>query len=58
MRRQAAIYGLVTFGAVFFAGWSTGMGGSFLPNLIFAVLMGLLAAGCFVGAQWLAGRRK
>ena len=51
---QPVTYGLVVAGAIFFVGWSTGMGGSFLPNLIFSVLMGLLAAGCF----YLAGRAR
>lgn len=26
--------------AVFFVGWSTGMGGSFMPNLIFSIIVG------------------
>lgn len=47
MKRQPLIYGLVVFAAIFFVGWTTGMGGSFVPNLIFSALMGLLAAGCF-----------
>ena len=40
---RAVTYGLIVFAAIWFVGWSTGMGGSFLPNLIFSVLMGLLA---------------
>lgn len=48
MRRQAMIYGGVAFLAVFFVGWSTGMGGSLLPNLLFSLAMGALAAGCYV----------
>lgn len=47
MNTQAAIYGLVVFVAVLFVGWSTGMGGSFVPNLLFSALMGMLAFGCF-----------
>lgn len=39
-RRQTYIYGIVVAVAVFFVGWSTGMGGSFLPNLIFSILVG------------------
>lgn len=42
--RVAAIYGAVVFVAIFFVGWITGLGGSFLPNLGFSFLMGLLAA--------------
>ena len=40
-------YGLIVFAAIFFVGWSTGMGGSFVPNLVFSILMGLLAGGLF-----------
>lgn len=58
MKRQALIYGAVTTGAIFFVGWITGMGGSFLPNLIFSLLMGVLAAGCFVISQKLAARHR
>ena len=36
-------YGLIVFACVFFVGWSTGMGGSWLPNLGFSALMGLMA---------------
>ncbi len=41
---QHITYGLVVFVAIFLVGWVTGMGGSFLPNLIFSALMGLLAS--------------
>ena len=41
--RQPAIYGVVTAGVIFFVGWSTGMGGSVLPNTGFSVLMGVFA---------------
>ncbi len=44
---KALIYGLVVFGAIFFVGWITGMGGPFVPNLVFSFLMGALAAVCF-----------
>ena len=47
MTRQPVIYGAVVFGAVFFVGWITGMGGSLIPNLIFSLLVGALAAGMF-----------
>ena len=57
MKRQALIYGAVVFGAIFFAGWSTGMGGSFLPNLGFSLAMGLLAGGMFYVIQRRAGGR-
>ena len=40
-------YGVVVFIAVWFAGWSTGMGGSWLPNVVFSLLMGVFAAFCF-----------
>ncbi len=41
--RQAAIYGVTTAGVVFFIGWTTGMGGSLVPNIGFSVLMGVFA---------------
>lgn len=47
MTRQPIIYGAVVFAAIFFVGWSTGMGGTFLPNLLFSLVMGVLAAGLF-----------
>ena len=50
-------YGLVVFAAIWFVGWSTGMGGSFMPNLVFSVLMGLLAGGLFAIAGRLAKKR-
>lgn len=56
MINQATKYGLVVFAAIFFVGWSTGMGGSFWPNLVFSVLMGLLASVCFQLVQKYAGR--
>lgn len=46
MMRQPIIYGLVVFAAVFGVGFVTGMGGSFLPNLIFSVAMGIFAGIC------------
>ena len=55
---QHVTYGLVVFVAIFIVGWVTGMGGSFWPNLIFSVLMGFLAGGCFVAARKLGGRRE
>ena len=58
MRRSAAIYGLVTFGAIFFVGYITGLGGSLIPNLGFSLLMGLFAALCYVGAHKLGNRDK
>ena len=51
MTRQPIIYGAVVFAAIFFVGWITGMGGSFLPNLGFSALMGLLAGGIFFFLQ-------
>ena len=47
MARQPIIYGAVVFAAVFFVGWITGMGGSLIPNLIFSLIVGALAAGMF-----------
>ena len=44
-------YGLAVFGAIWFVGWITGMGGSPLPNFIFSALVGLLAWGLFALAQ-------
>ncbi|MAV02514.1 MAG: hypothetical protein CML58_07835 [Rhodobacteraceae bacterium] len=42
-KRQSIIYGAVVGVVIFFVGWSTGLGGSVLPNFIFSVLMGILA---------------
>ena len=42
-KRQSMIYGAVVGVVIFFIGWSTGLGGSVLPNFIFSVLMGILA---------------
>ena len=47
MARNPLIYGTVVFVAIFFVGLVTGMGGSFLPNLIFSILAGVFAAFCF-----------
>ena len=58
MNRQPLIYGAVVFAAIFFVGWITGMGGSFLPNLVFSILMGFLAAFCFWLVQRYSGRRE
>ncbi len=49
---QPFVYGLVTAGVIFFIGWSTGMGGSLLPNAGFSVLMGVFAGILY----WLAMR--
>ena len=57
MSRQALIYGAVTFAAIFMVGWLTGMGGSFLPNLGFSLLMGIFAAVCYSFAVRLGGRK-
>lgn len=54
--KQAAIYGLVVMGAVFFVGWSTGMGGKFVPNLGFSFVMGCFAAALFVFVKKYARR--
>jgi hypothetical protein len=56
MMNSATKYGLVVFAAIFFVGWSTGMGGLFWPNLIFSILMGVLAGLCFLLVQKFAGR--
>ncbi len=55
MTRQPLIYGLVVFGSIFFVGWITGMGGSFLPNLVFSAAMGLLAWGLYTLVQKYSG---
>ena len=47
MAYKSLTYGAVVFAGVFFVGWITGLGGSFFPNLVFSILMGLLAAICF-----------
>ena len=57
MNRQPLIYGAVFFAAIFFIGWITGMGGSFLPNLGFSLLMGIFAAVCYSFAVRLGGRK-
>ena len=44
---KSLMYGAVVFAAVFFVGWITGMGGSFIPNLGFSILMGVFPAICF-----------
>lgn len=54
---QHITYGLVVFVAIFLIGWLTGMGGSFLPNLLFSAVMGAFASFCFVMAKRLGGRK-
>ena len=58
MMRQAAIYGAVAAVAVFLVGWITGMGGSFLPNLIFSLCIGVFAAICYAIAVRIGSRRS
>jgi len=41
--KQGIIYGVVVALVIFFVGWSTGMGGTTLPNIAFSILMGILA---------------
>lgn len=41
--KQSITYGIVVAIAIFFIGWITEMGGDLLPNIVFSVLMGLLA---------------
>ena len=53
---QHITYGLVVFVAIFLIGWITGMGGSFVPNLIFSAVMGAFAGGCFWAAKRFARR--
>ena len=45
--RHAIIYGCVVAVAVFFVGYTTGMGGSLVPNLVFSALMGVFAGAMF-----------
>ncbi len=40
-------YGIAVGIAVFFVGWSTGLGGSLGPNAIFSIVMGLFAGFAF-----------
>lgn len=47
MAHRSLIYGVVVFAAIFFVGWVTGLGGSFIPNLGFSLFMGVFAAICF-----------
>ncbi len=42
-KKQSIIYGVVVGVVIFFVGWSTGLGGSLMPNFIFSVVMGILA---------------
>jgi hypothetical protein len=49
-------YGIAVFAAIFFVGFTTGMGGSFLPNLGFSVLMGILAGFLFRALKRYSGR--
>ena len=42
--KQIIYYGLVVGLVIFFIGWITGLGGSLIPNIVFSVLMGFLAA--------------
>ena len=51
-------YGGVVAVAVYFVGEVTGLGGSFVPNLVFSVAMGALAAVCYLGAMKLSGRGR
>lgn len=53
--RQPAIYGAVVAVALFFVGWTTGMGGSFIPNLLFSIAIGAFAAVCFWAVMRLRG---
>lgn len=56
--RDTALYAAVVGLAIFFVGWSTGMGGSFLPNLVFSAAMALLAAVCFTAVKRIGARRR
>ncbi len=58
MTRQSMIYGVITGAVVIFVGGITGMGGSFWPNLLFGLAMGLFAAVCFGFALRIGGRKK
>lgn len=51
MRHPAIRYGAIMFAAIFFVGFITGMGGSFGPNLVFSLLVGVFASGCYLVAQ-------
>ena len=55
---QPVKYGAVVALVVFFVGWVTGMGGSFVPNLVFSLIVGAFAALCFVVATRIGGRRS
>lgn len=48
MMRQAAIYGAAVAAAVFFIGWTTGMGGPLPGNLVFSLAMGVFGGALFV----------
>lgn len=54
-------YGFITFAAIFFVGFITGMGGSFIPNLVFSLFMGVFGGVCYLGAHklvaWLQARQ-
>lgn len=44
---QPVTYGLIVGAVVFFVGWITRMGGGLIANVVFGVLMGILAGVCF-----------
>ncbi len=56
--RQSAIYGAVVAAAVFFIGFTTGMGGSLIADLIFSALMGVFAAVLFAAVKKYANRSR
>ena len=58
MTHPAVKYGAITFVAIWFVGWITGMGGSWLPNLLFSAAMGIFAGLCYMGALWISGRGR
>jgi hypothetical protein len=49
-------YGVAVFFAIFFVGWTTGMGGSFLPNVGFSAVMGVAASYLFRALKKYSGR--
>jgi hypothetical protein len=40
-------YGLIVGLSIWFVGWVTGLGGSFLPNIVFSIVIGLFAAALY-----------
>ena len=54
---SAVKYGGVVAIALFLSGWVTGLAGSFLPNLLFSLVMGVFAGCLFALVQKFAAKQ-